>query len=193
MGKPARELTIPKLLNDSKKSDRSTRLRAAAAWRQLCPKARLAVPGLVETLRTDADAHVRKMAALALGEIGPDANAAVPTLIEAMQDKDEGVRRRAAVALRVIDASACTEAARTIERKGDRFIENGVPRHLLDGNGVAAVRDHTWPFLAAQLGQTLTSWTISWPSPPGSSRYSLLGFLSSALLHTTRLALDRCG
>lgn len=51
---------------------------------------------------------------------------------------------------------------------------------------------HCWPFWAAQAGQTITSWTTSWPSPPGSSVWYSLR-LPVSLVRTNVFALIRNG
>ena len=71
---------------------------AAETLGEIGPKARAAVPALVETLRT-GDKWLRRDAAEALGKIGPGAREAVPALLEALGSDDEYLRHRAARAL----------------------------------------------------------------------------------------------
>nr|MBA3685449.1 HEAT repeat domain-containing protein [Planctomycetota bacterium] len=60
-----------------------------------------AAPILVDALRHDERAHVRRLAAIALGRLGDKANA--PVLIESLTDSNRGVRRYAAEALAQLD------------------------------------------------------------------------------------------
>jgi HEAT repeat protein len=60
------------------------------------------VAALVLALR-DETAAVRRGAAEALGNLGAEATAAIPSLQQAIQDRDEGVRKRAALAREKID------------------------------------------------------------------------------------------
>ena len=64
---------------------------------------RNAVPTLAAALRgARAEANHRASLARALGEIGPAAKEAESLLVAALEDKDEGVRKAAAEALKSI-------------------------------------------------------------------------------------------
>src|SRR5262245_53533663 len=60
--------------------DSRERYDACSAVGQLGPKARAAVPAVMEVLK-DKDLATRSLAAYALGQIGPEAKAAVPAVI----------------------------------------------------------------------------------------------------------------
>src|SRR4051812_4830610 len=78
--------------------DASKRLHAVTVLGSLGPRARAALPALLEAL-PDPSLEVRRLAAVALGEVGPEGCLAVPALIQALQDEDETVRRRVVAAL----------------------------------------------------------------------------------------------
>jgi HEAT repeat protein len=61
---------------------------------------------LVDVLKNDKNAHVRRAAAYALGTFGPPGSPAVPMLREALGDKDASVRQNAAWALGQIGEQA---------------------------------------------------------------------------------------
>jgi len=90
-----------------KKGDGAARQRAALAIGEMGPKAKAAVPDLVDALK-DKSGRVRRFAAKALGQIGPKAKAAVPSLTEAL--KDDEVGSMAGYALKKIDPEAARKA-----------------------------------------------------------------------------------
>jgi HEAT repeat protein len=95
--------------------DRNVRLGAAQALRDMCDRARAAIPQLVEATH-DGDWEVRAMAAEALGHIRPNAEEAeevVPAICESLGDKESHVRFRAAAALSwlAMENRAAAEAA----------------------------------------------------------------------------------
>src|SRR5262249_15741261 len=78
--------------------DRNIRLGAAQALRDMCDRARPAIPQLIEATH-DEDWEVRAMAGEALGHIRPnvdEAKVAVPAICELLRDKESHVRFRAA-------------------------------------------------------------------------------------------------
>jgi HEAT repeat protein len=81
-----------------------------------------AVDPLIEALKTDRDAKVRKAAATALASIQPDNNAAVKPLMEALTDKSYDVRIAAANGLGAIgpDASDAVDALREAKAEVDK-------------------------------------------------------------------------
>jgi HEAT repeat protein len=92
------ESSIPVLVTALKDEDSEVRGKAALALGRIGPGAKVAVPNLVEVLRStvasiNEEHNVR--AAIALGDIGPNAGGAVPALIESL--KDEGALRRFSV------------------------------------------------------------------------------------------------
>lgn len=99
-GKPLREWVAQ--LRDK---DSFVRSEAADALGELGPKAKGAVPGLVDLLQDQVD-FVRVAAAAALGKLGPEASSAVPPLIAALKHKDGLLRSTAALALGEIGPDA---------------------------------------------------------------------------------------
>ncbi|MCI0639525.1 MAG: HEAT repeat domain-containing protein [Gemmataceae bacterium] len=63
------------------------------------PKAKDAVPDLIEALDSKVQLQLRWSAAQALGSIGPDAKAAIPALERAAQDPNQTLRNNATTAL----------------------------------------------------------------------------------------------
>jgi HEAT repeat protein len=103
------ERTIADWLEDLK--DRRlivARCSAARALAAMGPKAKEAVPALVQAL-SDPEPLVRDAAAAALGSIGAAATEAVPALIEALEDWNGFVRQAAAKALKMIDPDAAAK------------------------------------------------------------------------------------
>src|SRR5271170_4161052 len=89
-------LTLESLNEALKSSDASIRLNAIGSLGCLGPRARRAVPAVVEALK-DPNVAVRKLAALALGEIG--SHGAIRALRTVLVDEDANVRHCAALAL----------------------------------------------------------------------------------------------
>src|SRR5262245_64120299 len=81
-----------------KDRDMYERCAATYALRMLGPKAKTAVPALIEVLK-DKESDVRRDAVLALQHIGPAAKAAIPALTERMKDDNKYVRFWSVVAL----------------------------------------------------------------------------------------------
>jgi HEAT repeat protein len=87
------------------KSAKSARDRASAAdelGRHGAIRARDvkdAIEPLLEALKSDKDADVRRAAARALGNISPDPKVVVPALTEALKDRSVAVKMAAATAL----------------------------------------------------------------------------------------------
>jgi HEAT repeat protein len=65
-----------------------------------------AIEPLLDAVKSDDSAQVRKAAATAIGRITPDAEKAVPVLTEALKDKSTEVRMAAATALGAFRAEA---------------------------------------------------------------------------------------
>src|SRR5205823_4902352 len=90
-----------------KGGDFGERQKAALALGKMGPKAKAAVPALIDALKDKKD-RVRRFSAKALGDVGPEAKAAVPALIEAL--RDDQVRAMAGYALKRIDPEAAKKA-----------------------------------------------------------------------------------
>jgi HEAT repeat protein len=65
-----------------------------------------AIAPLLEAVKADPSASVRKAAATALGRIAPDAETTVPTLIDALKDKAVEVRMAATMAVAAYGSDA---------------------------------------------------------------------------------------
>lgn len=86
-----------RLIQELKNGNAGARARAAEALGALGPKAKDAVPALVEAMM-DKDAHVRRRAGNALGFIRSSPEVTAPALIKALKDPDEGQMGEASVA-----------------------------------------------------------------------------------------------
>ena len=100
--------------------DENSEIRTAAAQGlRMGPKAKAAVPALMESLQ-DKDFKVRRVAMDALGSIGPEAKAAVPALTEVLKCKGKIRRVRAASALGRIGPEAKTAVPALTELLKDK-------------------------------------------------------------------------
>ncbi len=97
------EKALPRLIKALSSDD--TQGIAVAVIRQLGPKAKDAVPNLIEELK-DPDAAYRRDVCLALAAIGPDAKDAVSALLKTLGDENLSVRHVAIYALGKIGPSA---------------------------------------------------------------------------------------
>ena len=78
------------LIEQLKDPDFARRQQAVDALGNLGPKAKAAVPPLVEILRNEKEHYnVRGRTCYALGNIGPDAAAAIPVFLKMIHDKPE--------------------------------------------------------------------------------------------------------
>jgi HEAT repeat protein len=108
---PARDVKedVAKLMKELKKGSAQSRALAADELGHIgairAADAKAAVPALVETLKKDKDANVRKAAANALGRMDAGEEA-VPALRAALKDKAPVVRMNAASALGQLGADA---------------------------------------------------------------------------------------
>ena len=99
-------LALAALIELVKHPEAPTRNYAVIALERLGPKAKKAVPALIESLK-GPDIVLRRCSAAALARAGePEVRAALPALLEAMTDDDWWVRTRAAEALSFFGASA---------------------------------------------------------------------------------------
>ena len=84
-------------------NDPAKQADAIVVLAQMGPRARLAVPALIEDLKS-SDKSVRSSAASVLSRIGTDARTAVPALVDALKDSNQDVRLNAAIALHWISS-----------------------------------------------------------------------------------------
>ncbi len=79
---------VSELIRQSKHPDFARRQQSVDALGRPGPKAKAAVPRLVEILRdTSEHYNVRGRTCYALGNIGPDAQAAIPVFLQMIHDK----------------------------------------------------------------------------------------------------------
>src|SRR5206468_2984919 len=69
--------------------------QAIEALLEMGPAAGMAVPALIEVVKSDLDRHVRYRALEALARIGPDAREAIPALIALLKQSDSEYTNRA--------------------------------------------------------------------------------------------------
>ena len=83
-----------------------------------------AVSAIIEVLKKDRDANVRKAAATALGQVDPDPQLAVPALTTALHDKVPTVRIAAAGALGTLGNAAkeSVPALQELQKDKDRAV-----------------------------------------------------------------------
>ncbi len=97
------EKAVPRLIK-ALQNDQFQSL-AVAVIDRLGPKAKEAVPALIDELK-DPSPEYRRQVEFALATIGPDAKAAVPALVKELNDEDPRVRRTACYALGKIGPAA---------------------------------------------------------------------------------------
>lgn len=83
--------------------DHAKQQDAVVVLAQMGPRAKMAVPSLIEILKHQ-DGSVRSSAASVLGRMGGDAQTAVPSLVDALKDSNRDVRLNAAIALQWISS-----------------------------------------------------------------------------------------
>lgn len=159
------ERSVPALVRALGDPREEVRVGAAVALGKLGPRASGAVPALVKAL-SDPKAVVRWTAANALGAAG--AASALPALREALWDRDEDVRRGAALALEKIDAAAWLRAPSweatlaTVER----LVPVLMKEHHVPAVSIALVRDRkvafskAWGVADARTGAPATTETL---------------------------------
>jgi len=107
---------LKKTLNDSNEKVRRYAVWALAELNELPHET---VPALIEEALADESYEVRRNAAEALGQIGSGATAAVPALIQTLNDENEGVRQKAAWALKRIGIPETMKEVYALREKAD--------------------------------------------------------------------------
>lgn len=97
------ERVLPRLIEAM--NNKGARLRVAAILARIGPKAKPAVPALIEAIQ-DERATTRNEVLFALAAIGPDAQEALPAVTRALKDEDPNVRYSACYALGRMGPSA---------------------------------------------------------------------------------------
>lgn len=100
------EKEIQRLVNDLSNPDFKMRVKAVLGLGQIGPTAKRAVSNIIDALKYDENADVRRFAAQALGKIGICAKDTLDALINALKDKDSYVCASAANALGNMGAEA---------------------------------------------------------------------------------------
>jgi HEAT repeat protein len=90
---------VAEALQALKDEDWQVRMAAATVLEGIGPRARLAVPTLIQTLEEDEREDVRQAAAEALGGVGLATTEAISALVRALDDRSDYVRWAAAKAL----------------------------------------------------------------------------------------------
>jgi len=159
------EASVPALVRALGDAREEVRVGAAIALGKLGPKAADAVPALAKAL-SDPKEVVRWTVANSLGAAG--ASSAVPVLREALWDRDEDVRRGAALALERIDPAAWLRAPSweatlaTVER----LVPLLMKEHNVPAVSIALVKDRkvafskAWGVADAKAGAPATTATL---------------------------------
>jgi HEAT repeat protein len=93
-----------KLIQQVGDDDLLVRIRALEALAKMGPRAKAAVPALIEALQDEQMVRIRAIAALK--NVGPEAKAAVPAIARLLQDKDATIRMQALETLQGMGAQA---------------------------------------------------------------------------------------
>ncbi len=110
------------LLHDPQFGPRCTAARALA---RIGPAAAAdTVPAVIRLLKRDDNKYVREDSVRALGELGVHSDEAIRTLIEALSDPDVGIRRGAAIALKVLPRARARPALPALTRLADNEHED---------------------------------------------------------------------
>lgn len=97
-----------------------TRCAAAKALARIGPAAAAdTVPAVIRLLKRDDNKYVREYSVRALGELGVHSDEAISALIEALSDPDVGIRRWAAIALKVLPGVRSRPALPALTRLAD--------------------------------------------------------------------------
>lgn len=111
---------LPALIEALENPDKMIRIQAVSALGILGPAAK---PALIDALKSK-DSFVRIYVMNILAKMGPQARDAVPAITVALNDQEEGVRRTARVALRLIEPDAAPPLAEALE-SGDETVRQG--------------------------------------------------------------------
>src|SRR5262249_55578361 len=127
---------VPALLKALKSGNAKKRISAAEELGHIgavrAADAKDAVPVMLEMLKDDGNAGVRKAVAAALGRIDPDPEKAVPVFISALKDKDAGVRAAVATSLGQMgaDAKDAVPALKQAQNDKDRGVKRAASMAL---------------------------------------------------------------
>jgi HEAT repeat protein len=106
----AKKEDVPRLVKDLKNKVAKVRAAAAEDLGELgainASHVKDAIPALMDLLKKDKEATVRRAAARALGRVDADPKEAVPLLVEALKDKSPDVQMAAMASLGQIGAPA---------------------------------------------------------------------------------------
>ncbi len=115
----AQDKSAAELAQALKSADVAARVEACRELGKMGTAARVAVPELIDAVKTTGQPDLQKAAALALGAIGLEAKEAVPALMEQLKSDDAQVRAYAAHALGEMGTAAGDSAVALIERITD--------------------------------------------------------------------------
>ena len=145
----ADETSAEKLAQTLRSADGSAQLKACEALAAMGPKAKAALPALVEALKSDK-ADLQWRAALAIGAIGSGADDAVPALTKALASDNPKVRAYAAHALGEIGPAAQSAASALIKLAVDK--DQYVRREVRDALPlIGAPKELTRPLMIQTL------------------------------------------
>lgn len=122
------------LLDDPRPGTRSAAASALAGIGQAATTD--AVPALIRVLKRDDIKSVREYSLRALGRLGVHSDEAIGALIEALSDADVGIRRYAAIGLKVLPGARARPALEALTRLADDQHEDDEVR----GQASAAIR-----------------------------------------------------
>lgn len=185
--------SVPALVRALGDAREEVRVGAAVALGKLGPRATDAVPALARAL-SDPKAVVRWTAANALGAAG--AEAAIPALRGALWDRDEDVRRGAAVALERIDPASWRRAPSWEETLAtvERLVPVLMNEHHVPAVSIALVKDRkvafskAWGVADAKTGAPATPATLF---EVASMTKPAFAYVALKLVEDGKLDLDR--
>jgi phage FluMu protein Com len=150
---PEQRGEVEAIIKELNHTDPAVRRQAAIKAQKLGPRARAAVPALVNALKDQSNPVVspllRQEAARALGSMGPDADSAVPALRDALQDKNAKVQEEAVEALCKLGKAAVAPLAEALQhpqalirvRAASGLADLGADARAAVPNLVAALKD----------------------------------------------------
>ncbi len=100
------KLIVPPLLKAVNDPDPRVRTQAICTLGTLQETACITL--LIQKLKTDSNADVRRAAAVVLGDFGSASKGAIPALVQAVNDPDPRVRTQAICTLGILQETACT-------------------------------------------------------------------------------------